>query len=138
MEEVTVSRQFIDAEYEDLDTYDLEANVQRGADLLDEKVPGWAATVRDNILDGLFSVRDWDRCVIGTLELLRAEAGCHVIVFNGTMINKWGNATCALGFDVAENVYDKRGSAAFVELRRLWEIEVVRRVGIQRDPVTHD
>jgi hypothetical protein len=137
-------KKLIDNQFADVDTSDIEANVERGAALLDEKVPGWAAKVNSGILDGMFDMSKWEHCVCGQLELLKIatvvihgeEVERSVISFNGEAISRYirndANSIVALGFALSEDDSDEDTylpmSVRYQKLEELWRLEVAKRL----------
>jgi hypothetical protein len=52
------------------EAYERES-VERGAALLDKKLPGWADKIQRAMFDGRFEMAHWDSCIAGTLELVK-------------------------------------------------------------------
>lgn len=104
---------------------------ERGAELLDEKVPGWAETVQGRIHDGFFNMRRWDTCIVGTLELMQTLRGERVIVLNGVTVSPYeGDEAALYGFVVPDTEYDPHTwDRSWGDLQRAWEKQVRRRVG---------
>jgi len=106
-------------------------NVERGAALLDKKVPGWEKTVRTAMTAGYFNMERWDSCMAGTLELVRSATPDEmesayesddglglVIQLNGTSLTTVAEAR-RYGF-FAEGCY-------WDELDALWREQVEKR-----------
>lgn len=90
----------------------------RGAELLDEKIPGWANILHGKIRDGRFNMMTWDTCVVGSLELL--DDG--VVSLNGRSFNIQSEDVYHYGF-----VPTAAGSNGWENIQAAWEAEVERR-----------
>ncbi len=118
--------------------------VRMGALLLDEKVPNWHLTVNDSMLSGSFEMADWDRCVIGQLELVQYlhpnndHYGHHYIVFNGEMMARHASAD-QFGF-ITTDEFDPpwdRSQTAWLELEKMWREEIELRVKLDNAKIEH-
>lgn len=105
--------------------------VERGAALLDQKVPGWENKIQKAIFNGTFDITNWDHCVVGTLELVSRESGNRNgtlgfgIALNGTVIVDYSEAE-EYGFTLRDDISES--GEAWDLLASLWEDQVVRRV----------
>lgn len=118
---------------------ELHENVERGAALLDEKIPGWESDVRGFILNGMFRMNSWESCVIGSVErakyfyrdvtvpgapMLRQEL---VIQFNGTELVSESEAE-RHGFMIGFEADEYAGvDVEYFVLERLWRAEIQSR-----------
>jgi hypothetical protein len=116
----------------------MEEAVEQGAAFLDVLRPGWEKTVRGAITDGLFSMREWDACVAGTLELYNTSGREARISFNGLSFPAYDNEPRWLGFLPLEQDDDEWGvdhheddeevEDKYRKLDRLWREQVERRL----------
>lgn len=101
-------------------TYE-EQCVERGAKLLDEKLPGWADTVQGKMTDGLFDMTMWDTCIVGSLELAWVtDERRTYFTFNGTRIAAYGKEAEDYGFNI-------HGSGSWENLDEAWRRAVAAR-----------
>jgi hypothetical protein len=116
----------------------MEQAVEQGAAFLDVMRPGWEKTVRGAMTEGLFSMRTWDACVAGTLELFRrGSTGRAMIAFNGLSFPAYDKEPRWLGFLPLENEdddeewdidHEEPGEDEYRKLDRLWREQVERRL----------
>jgi hypothetical protein len=136
----------------DHDEYDPALCVKAGAALLDLKVPDWAEKLNEAMLDGVFSMTEWDCCVAGSLELVRyfdgtenaplrdflqrqgLEDGEIYLSFNGMKLCSIEDMA-KFGFTIPpDRAFGWSESAEYFDvLQDNWEIEVQRRVFTGRD-----
>lgn len=105
----------------------LEENVDRGAALLDKKVPGWEEKVNKAIFAGNFDMQAWDSCIAGTLELVEFNLGEVRICLNGDSLVGEEQAV-AHGFDVPEDEDGDPDYGDYDILDRLWREKVDQRL----------
>jgi hypothetical protein len=123
----------------------MRPDVKRGAELLDKYVPEWYNKINGAILDGVFNMNDFNKCALGTLELVTRN-GDPSVQFNGTVITSWTQESSTNhGFcpsDEAEELAETfsrteleaidpelwSGDFPFVVLDDLWKVEVKKRV----------
>lgn len=104
-----------------------EEAVEQGAQLFDKTMPGWETTVQGAMSDGLFRMENWDRCMVGTLELWvdREHHDEGYVSFNGLSFRARSNESRWVGFLPLS--YDD--DAGFNVLDRLWREQVNKRTG---------
>jgi hypothetical protein len=114
----------------EVDEYqELSDNVDHGALTLDEHREGWHNTVRGAMTAGLFNMTQWERCMVGTLEMAKYDDGIHMIVFNGLAISL--HEAPEYGFDVPMSMApndDSDYARGFNALDAMWRVEVDLRV----------
>lgn len=129
---------------------EMRNTVDHGADTLDEHKPGWHNTVRGAMTRGLFDMRYWSNCMVGTLEMARYDTidgrQREVIAFNGFAV-RIEQAT-EFGFTIPESIFEHiqedvyedrtiwytRAKEAWVELDRLWRLKVDERLSYDALP----
>jgi hypothetical protein len=118
----------------------MEEAVEQGAAFLDMLRPGWEKTVRGAMTEGLFSMRTWDACMAGTLELYDDSENRAKISFNGLSFLAYSNEVRWIGFLPLEDDDDEWGvdhdedeeevEDEYRKLDRLWREQVDHRLDI--------
>jgi hypothetical protein len=104
----------------------MKERVEKGATLLDEHIPDWYTRVHSAMTAGYFNMNNWDRCVAGTLEIVRmGYRDGPIISFNGTKLVGYREAE-EYGF-VAGVVEDAHNDA-WEQLEACWKEEVRKRL----------
>lgn len=104
-----------------------EAAIMQGARLLDHYRPGWEHTVHGAMTDGIFNMANWERCMVGTLELFYTgsdAASQQVIAFNGLRFDARADETRWVGFLPLQPMGEN-----WLELDQLWREQVDERLG---------
>lgn len=110
-----------------MDTDKIAERVERGAQLLDLKVPGWERKIDRAVFNGSFDMTQWAQCVAGTLELVEfVMPGSPV-----TPLTICLNGSSLVGLEEArEHGFTLSGSdEAWEHLEECWMAEVDSRLG---------
>ena len=110
----------------------MEEAVAQGARLLDHYRPGWEQTVHGAITAGMFEIANFDRCMMGTLELYsdHVHYGGSIVSFNGLSFRAMSDESRWVGFFPIVHAEDlEEDSDPWDELDRLWHEAVAERLG---------
>lgn len=108
----------------------MQKRVEKGAALLDEHYPGWAEKINGHILDGIFNMVEPEKCILGSLELVRGRYDDPDVHFNGTVITSW-EVAIDYGFNTSIEDDERYGGSAihaYNHLRDLWVNAVNERI----------
>lgn len=104
--------------------------VERGARLLDLKVPGWERKINRAVFNGSFDMTSWSQCVAGTLELVKFVDDTDDLVESPLTICLNGSSLVGLdeaelhGFTLARSCSDEE----WAKLEEHWLAEVDSRL----------